>query len=200
MDIVVAVKSTQADKDAVDAWGCGSLAIMSAPEVFWAFLLSVKRHIDIGTSDEELEPFRQAMAHAPMKFKLNDNEGNRWWGHQQLREDISELGTVLKRSTIERGWDVMHAKNMLAKAGLPTGAEACAKEWASKVKLSRASEPLTSSYVDAVFTVWPRIMDHDDLSALILRCENELEKSPWDSMYKLEALKCFFFFFKCRPW
>ena len=112
-DIVVAGKSDQADKDVVDTLGASSLSIMSAPEILWAYYLSVGNHISMGATDEELEPFRQGMAHAPMKFVLGDNETDRWWNHQQLREDITELGEVLKRTTIERGWDVMYAKELL---------------------------------------------------------------------------------------
>ena len=75
----------------------------------------------------------------------------------------------------------MHAKEMLAKEDKPTGAEACAREWATNVKMSRSSEPLKTGFVDAVFTVWQRIMEEPDLSAIVMKCENELEKSPWDS-------------------
>ena len=69
-----------------------------------------------------------------------------------------------------------------------TGAAACAQAWRDNVTLAKGAEAIKPSYVDAIFTVWGRIMDHPEAKALVLKCEHELPQSPWDSIYKLEAI------------
>ena len=124
---------------------------------------------------------------APIRFLKRDSEHERYWLHHQHREDIQQLGDALKRSTIERGYDIMEAKEMLAAAGQPVGAAACAKAWQDNIRLAKNSEPIKTSYVDAVFTVWSRMMNNPTLAEIILMFEKDLPMSPWDSIYKLEA-------------
>ena len=163
------------------------LSFISAPEVVWAYLLSVACHITNGATDPELLPFRQGLLSAPLKFVLGDNAAERYWLHHQSREDIAQLGDSLKRSPIERGFDVMEAKAMMVAAGLSVSPAACAKAWADNVRLAKNSEAVKPTFIDAVFTVWARIMDRPDLCALVMKFETDLVLSPWDSMYKLEV-------------
>ena len=155
-------------------------------QVIWAYIFATAEHIKNGATDIELQPFRQGMLSCPMRFMKVDNEMERYWKHHQSREDAQQLGDSIRRSSIERAFDVMEAKAML---NLPsTGAAACAAAWRDNVKLARGSEPIKTGYVDAVFTVWSRIMDHADSRELVLKFETELAQSPWDSIYKLEAI------------
>ena len=182
-EITLAVRSDQSVGG--QKWGPGCASLISCPEIPWAYILSIAEFIKKGATPLELEPFRQGLLSAPLRFVVIDNEKERYWKHHQIREDVTQLGHSLKRTPLGRGHDIMEEKAML---NADIGAAACAKAWSDNVKLSKASEPIKPAFVDATFTVWKRIMDIPELAEQTLRFEADLPVSPWDSMYKLEVV------------
>ncbi|CAK0904040.1 unnamed protein product, partial [Prorocentrum cordatum] len=185
LHLSVAVRSNQRPPNT--HWGPGCCSLLTAPEVAWAYVLSVAESIKNGATDPELAPWYTGLLAAPMKFCRIDNEQERYWAHLQSREDLVQMAESVKRSPIERGFDVMEAR-VLLDSGKELGAKECAGHWAKNVRLAKSSEPISVSFVDAVFTIWKRAMGVPHLKALVMRFETELSRSPWDSIYKLEAV------------
>eukprot|EP00969_Alexandrium_andersonii_P122409 5411490-Alexandrium_andersonii.AAC.1 len=71
----------------------------------------------------------------------------------------------------------MEAKEMLSAAGQSVGAAACAKAWQENVRLAGGSEPIKTAHVDAVFTVWNRMMNNPDLAEIVLKFERDLPQT-----------------------
>ena len=68
-----------------------------------------------------------------------------------------------------------------------------AEVWSKHVETSPMSESITTSYIDAALTVYDRLLSIDEAKAIVLDAEERWGvKSPWDSVYKLEAVikKC----------
>ena len=52
------------------------------------------------------------------------------------------------------------------------GAKECAKRWEKNVVMAQGSEPVKESFVDAVFTLYKRVMSLPATAALLLAADN----------------------------
>ena len=201
--ITVAVRS---DENPLASFG--SLMLISPPEICHAFLLSVAEHVTLNVADDDLMVWRTCMLTVSFKFLQIDGNDARYWRPLQVREDAGLFGDAVKRTAVQRGYDVMEVKAMLETARAhQLGADACVSAWKANVELAPNSELVKVSFMDACFAVWNRLMSDPTCSALVLSAEL-LQPSPFDSIYKLEAIvkkarteSCILFFLRgwaCR--
>ena len=110
--------------------------------------------------------------------------GDYWEAHDS-RETIVGLGDVLKRTALQRLQDVMESKELAEKhLGQAVGAEKAAELWSRAVmNMAPSSEKVTTSFVDACFTVNARLLSNEKLQTL---CEDadSAGVTPLDSIYK----------------
>ena len=167
----------------------GSLVMLSPPEVVHAFMFSLADDIRNGADDESLGIWRVGCLTAQFKYLLIDNHQARYWMSLSLREKQVGVADLVKRTPMERGHDVMEAKALIegSRPGGECSSIECAREWSQKVELAGSSEIPNKGYIDAVFTVWKRIMVKPELKNIVL-AEDLSGTSVFDSMYKYEKV------------
>ncbi|CAK0828182.1 unnamed protein product [Prorocentrum cordatum] len=166
----------------------GEVQLISPIEMTWSLLLAVDEAIANGEPEEVLLKWCSTLVSVPCRFIISDNQSDRYWKHMQTREDIAQLGAMVKRTSVERGFDVMEAKEMAedGKGGVTLSASACSELWKSNVRLAHNSEPVKPAFVDAVFTVFQRLMTDDVCKQMVLASEVDFEGAF--TMCKLEAV------------
>lgn len=93
-------------------------------------------------------------------------------------------------------FDVIDTKAKLEKElgkgagkGQGLGAAACAKAWKINVpRMASSSEEIKEGFIDACLTVWHRAACDASVRRLIVSADSAFVPSPFDSIYKLEAV------------
>ena len=138
--VIVALRTDESPEDSF-----GSLMLLSPPEICHAFLLSVADQVRCIVSDDDLRRWRACALTTTFRFEVIDNSMKRCWRSLQIREDSGLYGDAVKRTAIQRGYDVMEIKSMLEETGtIAMGAEALAAAWRQNVSLGATSEPIRS--------------------------------------------------------
>ena len=167
----------------------GRVKISSPPEVPHAVLEQVVEDIDNGMADEDLQVWRALLLSSPVKYGVIDNENDRYKSSINIRESISTLGDVVKRTSLDRGHEVMEAKER-AESDTKTQMtpKDCVTWWTTNITLDPTAEPVKVGFVDATVTVFKRLMWALPDTASLVTYYDHSGSGLFDSMYKLEKI------------
>ena len=185
MDIVIAIEQ---DQDILAH--VGSLQRASAEEPVHACLLAVHRDITSGASNDIMNRWKTMLLSVPLVFAIITPGEQRYWKSQQLREDVVESFTTLKRSDLQKIYDVVRFKQVLeSDSGESLSAEKLSQRYHKNVKFSAGSDVLSKSFIDSAITIKKRLLSKPSVSNILLRLESSyLKGNPLGSIWKLQAL------------
>eukprot|EP00972_Heterocapsa_arctica_P114739 16444051-Heterocapsa_arctica.AAC.1 len=106
----VAVKS---DEDPRLTYGHSPM--LSPPEPAHAVIFQVFADITAGMADDELRVWRSLFLSVNMVYHKIDNMEVRYQTSLNLRESMSSMGDAVKRTALERGFEIMEANSLLEK-------------------------------------------------------------------------------------
>lgn len=185
MEIVLALEMNQeADKS------FGALQRISAEEPVHACLFAIRQAIEQKASDAVMQRWRKLLLTVPTVFAVVPKGEPRYWKAQQLREDILEAFATLKRSDLQKVYDVVRFKQVLeTESGETLSAEKLALRYAKNVKFSALSEKLSKSFIDSALTVAKRLLNKPSIAKTLLDLDaTYLKGNPLGSIWKLQAL------------
>ena len=164
----------------------GGLVMLSPPEILWAAVLGLRRLIEDAKADDDcVRLCRKAFQSACVCFEVLDNKRDRLFQCHQLRESMTQLGDSVKRSPIQRLYDVIETRNLW---GPNMGAAQMAAMWEENIVLSAGSEPMKVGMIDACLTVEKRMLSDEATKREVVAADSEMEVQSFDSIYKLEAI------------
>ena len=88
---------------------------LSPCEFIYALLLAVAADINAAAEDETLLKWRNLMLSVNLRLHVLDNEADRLWMSNQLRESQVQAGDAVRHSAIQRMCAVLETKAMLEK-------------------------------------------------------------------------------------
>lgn len=127
----------------------------------------------------DLEKWRNLVLTFPCAFVKVESMSDRYWRHLQMREDLFHLGETIKRTSIQRAFDVIEARELMeVKLGLSPGtmsAKQAEKCWTDSVKLAEKSERVTGAFIDSALTVFKRVMCDATMKAMIIDADTRFD-------------------------
>ena len=164
------------------------LMMLSPPEYAWGFLFAIEDAINTGATDTEFKTLRRLALSFTVRVEVVENNHNRLWRAHQLRQSDAQVGHVAKQTPAQCIFSVLAVKVALEKeAGQELGAEQTCLAWQTNVKMAACAEPMKTSYIDAVLTIWRRCMQ-DPVCRDLIQWQDGQSQPVFDSIYKLEAI------------
>ena len=117
---------------------------------------------------------------------------DRYWAAQNLREQLVDLGEVVKRSVMQWSFDVAGFKaDKEAELNASLSPEKIAGMYSKNVKLAKSTEPISVSFVTAAIITFKRILSNPSNQAILSYLDANytlVDKHPIKSMYTLLAI------------
>ncbi|CAK0886121.1 unnamed protein product, partial [Prorocentrum cordatum] len=134
--------------------------------------------------------WRRAALSVPLEFVMCENVNDLYWKSINLRESIGTKYATMYRSPVQRIFELaIWKEKQEAETGTNMDPEAISKAWSEKVQLSPMAEAISPGMVDASMTVWNRLLCDPECRSVVMEAESFWGKhTPWDSVYKLEAV------------
>ncbi len=173
----------------------GRLVRISPEEVIHVFLLAAAEDLKAHPDDmDRALIWRSCALSVPMEFTVCASAEARHWQAINLRETIGMQYATLYRSTIQRIFELAAWKaSVETTSGKKMSPASVATVWKEHVQVSSMGESINVAFIDAAMTVWDRMCQDDECRTMLLQAEDRWGKqTPWDSVYKLEAVikKC----------
>ena len=166
----------------------GTIPVLSPLETVWAPVLAAADAVSAAASEDVLQQWRKCLLTVTVRFEVLDNKSDRVWRAHNLRESQVGIAHAVKMSALQCVMAVTHSKLALeAQLGCELGAQAHAEAWSKNVTLAPSSEVMKTGLVDACYTTHNRALRHDEIRDLLWDADRELDATPFDSVYKIEA-------------
>ena len=128
-----------------------------------------------------------------MTFEVIEQGDARMWRGQNLREERVDIGEAVKRTCIQRVYDVAGYKaEKEAECGQPLRAEKISKSYEQMMVLARSSEKITSTFVDTAVTVHRRLLLIPSVAELLQWCDEFFVTHdlphPFQSVYAFQGI------------
>ena len=163
--------------------------MISPPEFAWAPVRAIENAIQNGSSDDDLQKLRKLVLSATVRFEIIDNTNDRIWRAHQLRQSEIQTGDSAKLTPLQFMFSVMSSKHMLENTlNQSLGAEQTCIEWKKHVTLATSMDEMKVGLVDAIITVWNRLMIDSDCREIVMWADNNFSPTIFDSIYKYEAV------------
>ena len=168
----------------------GKYMLVSPTEALDALVFRIDEAIQQGEDEEALAKWENAVLTAPICFVKCESLQAADWLRIQKREDVGQTFELLYRTAIGRAFEVMdmYSKEEIRRRRPPSPLE-LEQAWAEKIQLSGMSDPVNMTYIETVMKCKKRVFfDAVATSKLLWADEQWMQKTPWDSLYKVECL------------
>ncbi len=168
----------------------GNLRMVSPQEIYHAFVLRVAQDIESGSyTDEEMNKHRTAILSCSVIFELLPTEDDQFFKATQLRANIKGMEDLCGRTTVQNIFDVVGFKKRKEKTGGGgVTAAQLLKEYKDHVRSASSSETFSESFFETALYVWEQALRVESIRDIVLAVEEKFQKkTPFDSVYKLEA-------------
>ena len=168
----------------------GALQRLSPPEPAIAVLFSIWEAIKLGAGDNVIMKWRSLALTASFRFEVVCPGDDRYWRAQNIRQECTEHGEVAQMSVRQWIYDVVGFKDSKEKELQKTmSAATVSKMYDDHMKYARGTERIKESFVDCAITIFNRVLNVPAANRWLGWCEEHLiAKSPWKSIYALQAL------------
>ena len=169
----------------------GKLKVVSPIEPLHAVVFQIASDIVAGRLEAaDIKTWRHLLLCCPVTLVRVDNAQSTYSSIINEREGLSTLGDAIKRTNLDRGWEVMETKALLDGGNRDTSVEETAQWYVTNIRLNPSAEPVHQAFITSVFSVWKRFMgvaECADAVAMVIATDHA--GSPlWNSMYKLLEL------------
>ena len=166
------------------------LQLLSPPEARDALVFRIDEAIEDGESDDTLKLWKNAALTAPVCLVSCEASEIKW---KQIteRNEVGRSFNLLFRTAIGTMFEVL---DMVITHEQTTRSEMTAEEvatrWNEKVDYTGIGDRVTPTYANALMKIRRRIIGNKDAIVKLLAADETfgVAGTPWDSIYKLEAL------------
>ena len=171
----------------------GGLQRLSPEEIDHSILFAIELAIEQNVGDGILRAWLAFIRSYPMQFELIDEGDDRMWRAQNVREELVDIGEVVKRTVIDRVQDVAGLKREKEmETGQSMSSEKMAKLYQTKMKYARSTEKVSEAFVDSAITIDKRVLSCPVNQKLLEWCDETFvgvgKQHPFTSVYALQAL------------
>ena len=170
----------------------GALQRLSPPEPTFALLFTIADAIKDGAGDDILMKWRSLALSIPGQFEVHAAGDPRYWRAHNLRQEATNLATVVKLSVRQWVYDVVGFKKSKEEDTDKTmSSKEVAKEYQKHMHYASTSEKVSDSFVDTAITIHKRVLTNTEAQACLQWCEENLLgcANPWNkSIYSLQSV------------
>ena len=135
-------------------------------------------------SNVEVLKMRKAFLSIDLEIRIEDSAQDRLWLAHDIREKIVQSGITVERTALQRAFDVMQVGLSVTPRMSPS---ALCQAWEQNVTTNTKAEKMSEGYVDAVYTVFTRLLNNAETKNLLLDADAN-DTNNLNSIYKLEAI------------
>ena len=171
----------------------GGLQRLSPEEIDHSILFAIELAIEQNVGDEILRAWLAFIRSYPMQFESIEEGDDRMWRGQNVREELVDIGEIVKRSVIDRVQDVAGLKREKEMDnGQTISSEKMAKVYQEKMKYARSTEAISPAFVDSAITIDKRVLSVPANQKILEWCDENFvgsaKQHPFISVYALQAL------------
>ena len=165
----------------------GPAKVLSPMEPLDALFLRIAEELDNDASNADLENWNLLMLQIPVTFEPITNLNDMVWRSLNLREDVIKNRDLTERRPYQKVFEIVVARKFLG--GDKVSEKALGDLYEQNVDFANSSEKIEARFVRSAFFVYEKIFSNDDLLEAVINIEeNAVGKTPFDSVYKLEAI------------
>ena len=165
----------------------GTANVLSPMEPLDALFLRIAEELDKNASAADLDNWNLLMLQIPVTFEPITNLNDMVWRSLNLREDVIKNRDLTERRPYQKVFEIVVARKFLG--GDKVSEKALGDLYEQNVDFANSSEKIEARFVRSAFFVYEKIFSNDELLEAVVNIEeNAVGKTPFDSVYKLEAI------------
>ena len=165
----------------------GTANVLSPMEPLDALFLRIAEELDKNASAADLDNWNLLMLQIPVTFEPIINLNEMVWRSLNLREDVIKNRDLTERRPYQKVFEVVVARKALG--GDKVSDKALGDLYEQNVDFANSSEKIEARFVRSAMYVYEKIFSHDELLEAVVNIEESaVGKTPFDSVYKLEAI------------
>ena len=165
----------------------GTANVLSPMEPLDALFLRIAEELDKNASAADLDNWNLLMLQIPVTFEPIINLNEMVWRSLNLREDVIKNRDLTERRPYQKVFEVVVARKALG--GDKVSDKALGDLYEQNVDFANSSEKIEARFVRSAMYVYEKIFSNDELLEAVVNIEeNAVGKTPFDSVYKLEAI------------
>ena len=165
----------------------GTANVLSPMEPLDALFLRIAEELDKNASAADLDNWNLLMLQIPVTFEPIINTNEMVWRSLNLREDVIKNRDLTERRPYQKVFEVVVARKALG--GDKVSDKALGDLYEQNVDFANSSEKIEARFVRSAMYVYEKIFSNDELLEAVVNIEeNAVGKTPFDSVYKLEAI------------
>ena len=169
----------------------GALESCTPDELRHAYILAINRDIDAGAEDSVLRSWRMFCLSTTTTFHLHDSQEVRYWMSLQLREHASATAEAVRRTTLQRIFEVIRFREVRVKSCGPASGTAVsmAQAYSERLNVARNGAQVTKSFIDVALTVHDRMLKRPRIAAMLVQADAGIKESnPFEAISVLQAI------------
>ena len=165
----------------------GTANVLSPMEPLDALFLRIAEELDKNASAADLDNWNLLMLQIPVTFEPIINTNEMVWRSLNLREDVIKNRDLTERRPYQKVFEVVVARKALG--GDKVSDKALGDLYEQNVDFANSSEKIEARFVRSAMYVYEKIFSNDELLEAVVNIEESaVGKTPFDSVYKLEAI------------
>ena len=165
----------------------GTANVLSPMEPLDALFLRIAEELDKNASAADLDNWNLLMLQIPVTFEPIINLNEMVWRSLNLREDVIKNRDLTERRPYQKVFEVVVARKALG--GDKVSDKALGDLYEQNVDFANSSEKIEARFVRSAMYVYEKIFSNDELLEAVVNIEESaVGKTPFDSVYKLEAI------------
>ena len=162
---------------------------LSPAEPVHALLFAAAEAIKSKQGANVLQAFKSCFLTCTFVYEVVPVGEARYFRSLNIREEQVEKGLAVQMSLRQRIYDIAGFAEAKKTTDGIVGSKKLAALYCAQVKLASNQEKMSESFVDSALTIYNRVLSQDACCKVLEQCDAQLlDKSPWKSIYALQAL------------
>ena len=106
-----------------------------------------------------------------MQYKIAQSEDDMYWLGLQLREDVVVAHAALRRTTLQKIFDVLAYKKKIEAVSGPLSALKLSAKYHTNIKVAADSEQISCDFIDSACIIGTRVLSNIELRRMLLEAD-----------------------------
>ncbi len=157
---------------------------VSPEEFVFAFITGMAKDLK---KNKNIDEWRQCMLCTTMEYKIAQSEDDMYWLGLQLREDVVVAHAALRRTTLQKIFDVLAYKKKIEAVSGPLSALKLSTKYQTNIKVAADSEQISCDFIDSACTIGTRVLSNIELRRMLLVAD-EMPNNIFQGISKFQAI------------
>ena len=165
----------------------GTAKVLSPMEPIDSLFLRIAEELDNGAPEADLANWHTLMLQIPITFEPLVNLNDMVWRSLNLREDLIKNRDLTERRPYQKVFETVVVRRFVG--GEKVSDKDLGELYEKNVDFAGSSEKIEARFVRSATYVHEKILTNEDLLKAVVDVEEKaVGKTPFDSVYKLEAI------------